>query len=220
MKPGRVWSPGLLRGNASLNLLQRGRHRAGRRDNRPDRGCSAARTAFTRADPANVHGPMCLGKRSGPAALVLASSNAKSHTPGMMRTCFQCGRPFQAQRRRGPGFCSSRCRTAAHREGRRQSAGQQVMAITCPSSPAWTSVRDGNGMAAALCQAHHSHPLFGGRRKFVRRFVCPGERIVLLTPEPGALYVWRRFTRPGLAAPRRTYCSVIRREGVAGRRPI
>ena len=130
LRPGRGWPPGLLRGNASLNRLQRGRHRAGRRDNRPDRGFSAARTAFTRSGPANVHGPMFLGKRPGPTALVLASSNGKSHTTGMMRTCSRCGRAYQPQRRRGPGCCSSRCRTAAHREGRRQSAEQQVMAIT------------------------------------------------------------------------------------------
>ena len=93
------------------------------------------------------------------------------------------------------------------------------MAITCSSSPAWTSVRDGNGLAAALCQAHHSHRLFDRIRRFVRRFVYPGNRIVLLTPEAGALFVWRRFTGPGPAAPRSTYCSVFRREGVAGRRP-
>ena len=43
-------------------------------------------------------------------------------------------------------------------------------------------------------------------------FVGPGERIVLLTPDAGALFVWRRFVEPGQSEPRGTYCSVFRRE--------
>ena len=48
--------------------------------------------------------------------------------------------------------------------------------------------------------------------EIVHRFFGPGERIVLLTPDAGALFVWQRLTEPGQPARPRTCCSVFWRE--------
>ncbi len=50
------------------------------------------------------------------------------------------------------------------------------------------------------------------QRKPGRRFVGPGEKIALLAPDAGELFVWRRLVEPWQTAPRGIYCSVFRRE--------
>ena len=59
---------------------------------------------------------------------------------------------------------------------------------------------------ARLYQAHYSHRLFGSQRNPGRRFVGLGEKIVLLAPDAGALFVWRRFFDHGQTTPRGTCC--------------
>jgi hypothetical protein len=56
----------------------------------------------------------------------------------------------------------------------------------------WIEVRDGNKDALALYERHYScYHYADGRPR--NRFVGPGERIVLLTPEKDALFIWRKF---------------------------
>lgn len=65
--------------------------------------------------------------------------------------------------------------------------------------PTWLGTRDGDEAAAALYRRHYScYQYADGRRNQVgyrNRFliVGPGERMVLLTPQKDALFVWRRF---------------------------
>ena len=108
------------------------------------------------------------------------------------------------------GFCSTRCRTAAHRAAKR--AAEELQDLPSPPDCIWVEVKDGDGRRARLYQAHYSHRLFGSQRNPGRRFVGPGEKIVLLAPDAGALFVWRRFFDHGQTTPRGTCCSVFRRE--------
>ena len=135
---------------------------------------------------------------------------ASQLTTSNVRLYSWCDQEYQFQRRRGPGFCSVRCRVAAHRSAKRSAEELQVLADT--GDRIWVEVRDGDSRGAALYDAHYSHRLFGRQRKPDRRFVGPGGRIVLLTPDAGALFVWRRFIEPGQTSPRGIYCSVFRRE--------
>ena len=48
------------------------------------------------------------------------------------------------------------------------------------------------------------------------RIVGPGEHIVLITSDVGALFGWRRLTAPEQTARLETYCSVFRREWRSG----
>ena len=63
----------------------------------------------------------------------------------------------------------------------------------------WCVVRDADPRAYELMKRHYSfHAYRDGRRQDPanysrRRFVGPGERMVLLTPQCDALFVWRRF---------------------------
>ena len=41
-----------------------------------------------------------------------------------------------------------------------------------------------------MYEGHHFHRLFVRQRKPGRRFVGPGEKIALLAPDAGPLFVW------------------------------
>lgn len=56
----------------------------------------------------------------------------------------------------------------------------------------WHQVRDGHPAALRLFERHYSKYHYkDGRRP--NRFVGPGERIVLITKDGDALFVWRKF---------------------------
>lgn len=53
----------------------------------------------------------------------------------------------------------------------------------------WVTVTDGNETAFSLFLRHYSA---GRHQRKIRQFVGPGQKIVLLTPDARALFVWRR----------------------------
>lgn len=63
----------------------------------------------------------------------------------------------------------------------------------------WYQVKDGDPRAFALMKRHYSfQPYKDGRRKIISNpnkylFVGPGEKLVLLTSDCRALFVWRKF---------------------------
>lgn len=56
----------------------------------------------------------------------------------------------------------------------------------------WIGVNDGNTYAMELYQRHYSHRRYKDGR-IVKLFCGPGEKMVLLTEEADALFVWRKF---------------------------
>lgn len=56
---------------------------------------------------------------------------------------------------------------------------------------AWYSVPDGTVDAAAMYHRHYSYVKY--RPKAPKLFCGPGQKMILMTPERGALFVWRKF---------------------------
>jgi hypothetical protein len=56
----------------------------------------------------------------------------------------------------------------------------------------WLAVNDGDARARAIFDRHYSRYHYADGRK-PKLFVGPGEKMVLLTPECDALFVWRKF---------------------------
>ncbi len=76
---------------------------------------------------------------------------------------------------------------------------------------AWIPVRDANPSGLEIFKRHYSY----GRnrsRNSTGHFVGPGERLVLLTPDARALFVWRleKFRRDDQSG---INCSIFRNEG-------
>ena len=59
-------------------------------------------------------------------------------------------------------------------------------------SGAWLSVRDGDSRALALMRQHYSWRQYRDGRSH-RLFCGPGEKMVLLTLQTDAVFVWRKF---------------------------
>lgn len=60
--------------------------------------------------------------------------------------------------------------------------------------PLWWLTRDGDLDCQALYERHYScHHYRDGRRARDKRFVGPGEKIVLRTERGDAMFVWRQF---------------------------
>lgn len=74
----------------------------------------------------------------------------------------------------------------------------------------WVQVRDGDLTAWALFQRHYSKYHYADGRN-PRRFVGPGERIVLITADGAALFVWRLFR--SMDEQTGINCAVFRNEG-------
>ena len=55
----------------------------------------------------------------------------------------------------------------------------------------WFGIKDGEIDASAMYHRHYSYANY--RAKNPKLFVGPGKKIVLMTPERGALFVWRKF---------------------------
>jgi len=79
----------------------------------------------------------------------------------------------------------------------------------------WIPVKDGDDTGRAIFENHYSRrKYFNGR--FDRRFCGPGEKMVLLTPDALALFVWRKFF--SMDHQEGINCAIFRNEGTtAGR---
>lgn len=74
----------------------------------------------------------------------------------------------------------------------------------------WIEVKDGNASGRALFRRHYSYaPYRDGRDPAL--FVGPGEKLVLLTPDARALFVWRKFISGD--GQKGVNCAVFRNEG-------
>ena len=56
----------------------------------------------------------------------------------------------------------------------------------------WYAVKDGNVMARGLFDRHYSRHFYKDGRK-PKQFVGPGEKMLLMTSDGTALFVWRKF---------------------------
>jgi hypothetical protein len=74
----------------------------------------------------------------------------------------------------------------------------------------WIQIRDGNPLAIALHKRHYSKREYKDGRA-VNRIVGPGERIVLITPDAKAVFVWRKFK--SMNEQTGINCAVFRNEG-------
>lgn len=74
----------------------------------------------------------------------------------------------------------------------------------------WIEVKDGNGVARKLFDRHYSRYFYKDGRK-PKPFVGPGEKMVLMTSDQSALFVWRKFQsgdgQEGIN------CAIFRNEG-------
>lgn len=73
----------------------------------------------------------------------------------------------------------------------------------------WIEVKDGNDTVRAIFDRHYSRYVYKDGRK-PKIFVGPGEKMVLMTADAGAICVWRKFiSRDGQQG---VNCAVFRRE--------
>lgn len=73
----------------------------------------------------------------------------------------------------------------------------------------WFAVKDGDDRARDLFNRHYSRIRYADGRK-PRLFVGPGEKMVLMTPEADALFVWRKFI--DASGQQGVNCAVFRNE--------
>lgn len=71
----------------------------------------------------------------------------------------------------------------------------------------WTEIRDGNPTGMSIFKRHYT----ARKRRKVFQFVGPGEKMVLITPDARALFVWRKFISD--AGETGVNCAVFRNEG-------
>ena len=76
----------------------------------------------------------------------------------------------------------------------------------------WLHAQDGDPRAYALFRRHYSTLAYKSRpRGAERRFCGPGEKMVLLTPDCNALFVWRKFVDK--SGQQGINCAIFRNEG-------
>lgn len=82
----------------------------------------------------------------------------------------------------------------------------------------WIQVKDGNPVARALFSRHYTYnrkreqmSFFAAKNRNYKHFVGPGEKMVLLTPDESAMFVWRKFRSMDNQAG--VNCAVFRNEG-------
>jgi len=73
----------------------------------------------------------------------------------------------------------------------------------------WIDCKDGNPTAMAIFQRHYT----ARAKRKVFQFVGPGEKMVLLTPDARALFVWRKFLDDAIPKQTGVNCAVFRNEG-------
>jgi hypothetical protein len=92
---------------------------------------------------------------------------------------------------------------------RRGEMNEQIKLFEDSKYKYWNGVKDGNVIALALYERHYSAYKYADLR--VRKlFVGPGEKIVLLTEEGDALFVWRKFI--DASGQKGINCAVFRNE--------
>lgn len=74
----------------------------------------------------------------------------------------------------------------------------------------WLEIKDGNGTARKLFDRHYSRRRYRDGRK-PKLFVGPGEKVVLMTPDQSALFVWRKFKSADNQ--QGVNCAIFRNEG-------
>lgn len=74
----------------------------------------------------------------------------------------------------------------------------------------WILTKDGDDTARAIFDNHYSRQHYADGRKPLL-FVGPGEKMVLLTPDALALFVWRKFI--SMNQQQGVCCAVFRNEG-------
>ncbi len=74
----------------------------------------------------------------------------------------------------------------------------------------WLARKDANPSGLALFKRHYTYREYRDKRRR-RHFVGPGEKLVLLTPNADALFVWRKFI--SLDHQEGVNCSIFRNEG-------
>lgn len=80
------------------------------------------------------------------------------------------------------------------------------------SDAPWIHIKDGDPTAMAIFKRHYT----ARKRRKIEQFVGPGEKMVLLTPDARALFVWRKFISD--AGETGVNCAVFRNEeSTAGR---
>lgn len=73
----------------------------------------------------------------------------------------------------------------------------------------WQMVKDGDAMARAIFKRHYSYRPYKDNRK-PKLFVGPGEKMILMSPNADALFVWRKFiSKDGQTG---VNCAVFRNE--------
>lgn len=78
------------------------------------------------------------------------------------------------------------------------------------SDATWEVVKDGDPTARSIFSRHYSKHNYADGRK-PKLFVGPGQKMVLLTPDAKALFVWRKFkSADGQVG---VNCAVFRNEG-------
>lgn len=76
----------------------------------------------------------------------------------------------------------------------------------------WLPALDGDRRAVSLFERHYSCDLNGRKRRGSKLFVQPGEKMVLLTVECDALFVWVRNRVPRWDGQTGVNCAVFRNE--------
>ncbi len=78
------------------------------------------------------------------------------------------------------------------------------------ASGVWMPVKDANPSGLAIFHRHYSYQPYRDGRKPLH-FVGPGEKMVLLTPDARALFVWRKFISGD--GQQGVNCAIFRNEG-------
>lgn len=78
------------------------------------------------------------------------------------------------------------------------------------STNLWVPIKDGNALALTLFNRHYSKRHYKDKR-VTNRFVGPGERIVLMTQDALAMFVWKKFI--DASGQDGINCAIFRNEG-------
>lgn len=79
-----------------------------------------------------------------------------------------------------------------------------------PHEGTWIEMKDGNASCRAMYRRHYSRYVYADGRS-PALFVGPGFKVVLMTPDAKALFVWRKFR--DLRDEEGVNCAVFRNEG-------
>ena len=74
----------------------------------------------------------------------------------------------------------------------------------------WLKIKDGNSTARKLFDRHYSRHTYKDGRK-PKLFVGPGAKMVLMTSDQSALFVWRKFVND--SGQEGVNCAIFRNEG-------